>query len=136
MIRTGRSRDSTAAGSRRMLLPIMSTGQKHSAGERVWRNALFILSASMAGFALVDLDAGRMAGALGDVGVACLMLSLLPQFPFVRAIVAASERPRRRDELLRDLERARSRNPWADRVGAAGWLFLGSSLLLRAFGVE
>lgn len=114
----------------------MRTEEKYSAGERVWRNALFILSASMAGFALVDFEAARMAGALGDVGVACLMLSLLPQFRFVRAIVAASERPRPRDELLRDLERARSRNPWADRAGAAGWLLLGSSLVLRAFGVE
>jgi hypothetical protein len=109
---------------------------KPSAGERVWRNALFVLSASMAALALVDLDAGRMAGALGDAGVACLMLSLLPQFRLVRAIVAASERPRPREELLRDIERVRTRDPWADHAGAAGWMLLAASLVLRVLGFE
>ncbi|HXF47042.1 MAG TPA: hypothetical protein VNK91_13080 [Burkholderiaceae bacterium] len=109
---------------------------KPSPGERAWRSVLFVLSAAMAALAAVDLDAGRLAGALGDSGVACLMLSLLPQFPFVRALVAASERPRPREELLRDLERVRPRNPWADRAGAAGWMLLASSFVLRVFGFE
>lgn len=104
-------------------------------GERIWRHALFVLSAAMAAASMLDLDRGRLAGALSDAGIACLLLALMPQFRFLRAIVAASERPRPREELLRDIARV-PRHPWADRVGAAGWLLLAGSLALRAFGVE
>lgn len=112
----------------------MTPAPKRSTGERLWRNTLFAASALMAALALLDLDRGRVAGGIGDAGVACLMLSLLPQFPFLQAIVAAGERPR--EQLLRDLERVRNQNPWADRVGAVGWVLLASSLVLRALGVE
>ncbi len=37
--------------------------------ERLWRNVFFGLSALMAASALVDLEAGRLAGAAGDAGV-------------------------------------------------------------------
>lgn len=106
-----------------------------SSAERFWRKVFFVLSAAMAAFALVDLGAGRFANGLGDVGVACLMISLIPQFPFVRAIVAGSQRLRTEEDLLRDLERVRTQSPWAETVSAAGWLLLGASLLLRALGV-
>ncbi|MCS7101373.1 MAG: hypothetical protein NZL99_06715 [Burkholderiaceae bacterium] len=90
----------------------------------------------MAAFALLDLEAGRWAGALGDLGVTMLLLSLLPQFPLVRAIVAATEKPRPREEMLRQVQRARPQAPWADHAGAAGWTLLGASILLRALGFE
>jgi hypothetical protein len=38
--------------------------------------------------------------------------------------------------LLRDLEHVRTQSPWAETVSAAGWLLLGASLVLRAFGVS
>jgi hypothetical protein len=104
-------------------------------GEGYWRALFYLLSAAMVAYGLVQLGAGRVAGALGDVGVACLMVSLIPQFPFVRAILARSERNRSEEQLLCDLERARTRSPWAESVSAAGWLFLGISFLLRALGV-
>jgi hypothetical protein len=90
----------------------------------------------MAAYALVQLGSGRFAGALGDIGVACLMVSLIPQFPFVRAILAGSTRSRSEDQLLRDLEHVRTQSPWAETVSAAGWLLLGASLVLRAFGIS
>lgn len=104
-------------------------------GERSWRRALFVLSAAMAASALVDLDAGRIANALGDLGVACLMLSLMPQFPILRAAVTASSHERPRERLLRELDRVRARGPWVERVSGAGWLLLGTSLVLRLLGV-
>jgi hypothetical protein len=107
-----------------------------SDGERAWRNTLFVLSASMAGFALVDIDAGRLASALGDAGVSLLMVSLMPQFPFVRAIVGDRNRRPSREELLRDIERVREQSPWAERAGTAGWVLLGASLVLRAIGIS
>jgi hypothetical protein len=106
-----------------------------TSGERFWRKVFFVLSAAMAAFALVDLGSGRFANGLGDVGVACLMISLIPQFPFVRAIVAGNARLHSERELLQDLERVRTQSPWAETVSAIGWLMLGASLLLRALGV-
>jgi hypothetical protein len=105
-------------------------------GERVWRRAFFLFSAAMAAFALVELTAGNLASALGDAGVACLMIALVPQFPFVRAIFAGNNRQLSEPQLLQDLERVRAQNPWAESVSAAGWLLLGASLLLRALGVS
>jgi hypothetical protein len=107
-----------------------------SQGERFWRNGFFYLSALMAASALVDFDAGRFAQGLGDAGIACLMLSLMTQFPFVRAIVAAGRQAKPREELMREAQRVREANPWADRLGAAGWMLLVASLVLRAFGVD
>lgn len=105
-------------------------------GERTWRVLFYLLSAAMAGYGLVELGAGRVTGALGDAGVACLMLSLIPQFPFVRAILLArGQADRPEEQLLRDLERARTASPWAETVSAVGWLLLGVSFLLRALGV-
>ncbi len=104
--------------------------------ETLWRNAFFFLSAAMAASALVDLEAGRLAHGLGDAGIACLMLSLMTQFPFVRAIVAASKQAPPREELLREAQRLRVANRWSDRLGLAGWTLLAGSLLLRAIGVD
>jgi hypothetical protein len=110
-----------------------STSQP-TAQERLWRNAFFGGSALMAAFALVDLDAGRYAAAAGDAGVSCLLLSLMNQFPLVRAIVGATSRGGSPEELQRETERIRSSHPWTERLASLGWtLFLGS-LILRALG--
>ncbi|HEU0203420.1 MAG TPA: hypothetical protein VFR86_23675 [Burkholderiaceae bacterium] len=103
-------------------------------GENWWRHGFFIMSAAMAASALVDLDAGRIAHATGDAGVACLMLSLLPQYPFVRAIIGGRSRPR--EELAREVEHFRERHRWVDRLGSTGWLLFLGSLILRAFGMS
>jgi hypothetical protein len=113
-----------------------------SPGERVWRNTFFVLSAVMAGTALVDFDAGRFANGLGDLGASILMLSLIVQFPFVRAMVqagsqgqgSADELRKRRESLLQQVEQVRAANPWAEHAGRAGWILLGISLLLRITG--
>ncbi|MDL1862860.1 hypothetical protein FBR04_17810 [Betaproteobacteria bacterium PRO7] len=105
-------------------------------GEIFWRNGFFYLSAVMAAFALVDFDAGRLAHGLGDAAIACLMLSLMTQYPFVRAIVAASKRAKPREELLREVQRLKEANPWGDRLSLAGWTLLAASLVLRAIGVD
>ena len=92
----------------------------------------------MGAYAMVQLGGGFFAGALGDVGVTCLMISLIPQFPFVRAIIAGAKRHRSEEQLLLDLERVRAppcAGPVAGTTSAAGWLRLGASFLLRAFGV-
>jgi hypothetical protein len=104
-------------------------------GERFWRRVFYVMSAAMAAYAFVQLGVGRFAGALGDIGVACLMISLIPQFPFVRAIVSGARRNMPEEQLLRDLERVRTQSPWAETASAAGWLLLGASFVLRAFGV-
>ncbi len=109
---------------------------QESVHERTWRNVFFYLSAMMGALALVDFDAGRLAHGMGDAGVACLMLSLMTQFPFLQAIARADSRAKSRDELLREVERLRSAHPWADRVSAAGWLLLFVSLILRAAGMD
>jgi hypothetical protein len=104
--------------------------------EGVWRKTCFGLSALMAAFALVDLDAGRLAGAAGNAGVCCLMLSLLNQFPIVRAIVRAATRRASRDELQRESEKLRGAQPWTERLARVGWALLFASLALRALGVD
>ncbi len=115
-----------------------------SNGERVWRGALFVLSAAMAASGLVDFDAGRFGKGIGDLGVAVLMLSMMVQFPFLRAVVKASgeqesaspERVRKqREELMKQAELVRASNPWADYAGRAGWALLAISLILRIGGV-
>lgn len=106
-----------------------------STHEHAWRNVFFYLSALMGALALVDFDAGRVAHGLGDAGVACLMLSLMTRFPFLRAIARAESRNRSREELLREFEKLRHAHPWAERVSAWGWLLLLASLILRAVGV-
>lgn len=113
-------------------------------GERAWRVALFVLSAAMAGSALLDFDAGRFGKGLGDLGASVLMLSMMVQFPFLRAVVKASgdqenaspERVRKqREELMKQAEQVRAANPWADYAGRAGWALLAVSLVLRITGV-
>ena len=115
-----------------------------SNGERIWRSVLFVLSAAMAASALVDVYAGRFGKGLGDLGAAVLMLSMMVQFPFLRAVVKASgeqdsaspERVRKqREELMKQAEQVRTANPWADRAGRAGWVLLAVSLVLRISGV-
>lgn len=107
-----------------------------NARDRLWRVLFFWLSAVMAGFALVELDAGRLATAAGDAGVSCLMLSLMNQLPVVRAIVGAASTRTSPSELRRETERLRSDHPWAARLASVGWtLFLGS-LILRALGAD
>lgn len=112
------------------------TSGEAAAQDRLWRNSFFFLSAVMGAFALVDLDAGRMAGAAGDAGVACLMLSLMNQFPMVRAMLDTASRKVSPADLQREAERVRSAYPWTERVATAGWTLLFGSLLLRALGVE
>lgn len=115
-----------------------------SNGERIWRSVLFVLSAAMAASALVDFDAGRFGKGLGDLGAAVLMLSMMVQFPFLRAVVKASgeqdsaspDRMRKqREELMKQAEQVRAANPWAERAGRAGWVLLAVSLVLRISGV-
>jgi hypothetical protein len=111
-------------------------------GEQLWRNTFFVLSAILAGLALVQFDAGRFAQGLGDLGASVLMLSLITQFPFLRAVVRASaeggdspERMRQRQqELMRQAAELKAANPWADMAGRAGWVLLGISLILRFAG--
>ncbi|MGE5336725.1 MAG: hypothetical protein ACM3PU_02795 [Gemmatimonadota bacterium] len=114
----------------------MAVSPKESTHERTWRNVFFYFSALMGALALVDFDAGRLAHGMGDAGVACLMLSLMTQFPFVRAIVRSDAGTKSRDDLLREVEKLRNAHPWADRLSAAGWLLLLASLVLRAAGVS
>lgn len=110
-----------------------------SPGEAVWRNGFYAASAMMAALALVDFEAGRWAHGLGDAGVSSLMLSLMTQFPFVQAMVRAGAREapaQSRDALLREAERLRAQNPWAERLSHAGWILLLASLGLRVLGVQ
>lgn len=111
-------------------------------GERIWQNTFFVLSAVLGGLALLQFDAGRMAHALGDLGASVLMLSLVSQYPFVRAILRASaeddgspERARRRqEELMKQAAQLKAEHPWSDVAGRAGWVLLGISLVLRFTG--
>jgi len=112
-------------------------------GERMWRNTFFALSAVLAGLALVQFDAGRYAQGLGDVGASVLMLSLIAQFPFVRAVLRASAEgevspdrmKKRQKELQQQAAQLKAAHPWADMAGRAGWVLLGISLVLRFTGV-
>jgi hypothetical protein len=115
-----------------------------SNGERAWRAALFFLSAAMTASALVDFEAGRLGNGLGDLGASVLMLSLMVQFPFLRAVVkvsaeqdkASPDRVRKqREELMKQAQQVRAANPWADYAGRAGWVLLAISLILRIGGV-
>ena len=115
-----------------------------SSGERIWRSVLFVLSAAMAASALVNFDAGHFGKGLGDLGAAVLMLSMMVQFPFLRAVVKASgEREsvspdqvrKQREDLMKQAEQVRNANPWAERAGRAGWVMLAVSLVLRISGV-
>ena len=115
-----------------------------SNGERLWRVVLFVLSAAMAASALVDFEAGRLGKGLGDLGASVLMLSMMVQFPFLRAVIkvsgkqetASPERVRKqREELVKQAEQVRAANPWADYAGRAGWALLAVSLVLRIGGV-
>lgn len=107
-------------------------------GERVWRNSFFYLSAMMGALALVDFSAERFAQGLGDAGIACLMLSLMTQFPFVRAMLemggGASDKAS--ETLQREAERLRAENPWVERLSNLGWVLLLCSLFLRVTGME
>jgi pyridoxal/pyridoxine/pyridoxamine kinase len=111
-------------------------------GERVWRNTFFVLSATLAGLALVQFDAGRLANGLGDLGAAVLMLSLISQFPFIRAVIRASaegqgsaeQSRRRQEELMQQAAQLKAAHPWSDMAGRAGWVLLGVSLVMRLAG--
>jgi hypothetical protein len=113
-------------------------------GERIWRNTFFVLSATLAALALVQFDSGRLAHALGDLGASVLMLSLMAQFPFVRAVLRASaeddgspERAKRRhEELMKQAAQLKAAHPWSDVAGRAGWVLLGVSLVLRFSGAS
>ena len=125
----------TMCGDAMRSRPEVDASTARTEAEQFWRRAFYLLSAAMAAYALVQLGSGRLAGALGDVGVTCLMISLIPQFPFVRAIVAGARRQEPEQQLLHDLDRVRTQSPWAETASAAGWLLLGASFVLRAFGV-
>ena len=113
-----------------------------TAGERVWRNTFFVLSSALAGLALVQFDAGRIANGLGDLGASVLMLSLISQFPFIRAVIQASadsqgspeQSRRRQEELMQQAAQLKAAHPWSDMAGRAGWVLLGVSLVLRLAG--
>jgi hypothetical protein len=105
---------------------------------------LYGLSAVMAASALVDFEAGRFAKGLGDLGAAVLMLSLMVQFPLLRAVVKASreqqsaspERLRKhQEELMQQANQMRAAHSWADVANRAGWTMLALSLLLRVAGI-
>lgn len=105
----------------------------------MWRSGFFYFSAFMGALALVDFEAGRIANGIGDAGVACLLLSLMTQFPFMRAVVHASRstgRQQDRQKLVAEAERFRSEHPWSERFSRAGWALLLTSLLLRVVGVS
>jgi hypothetical protein len=112
--------------------------------ERIWRNTFFLLSATLGALALVQFEAGRLANGLGDAGAAVLMLSLMTQYPFVRAVIRASaeddgspERAKRRhEELTKQAAQLKAAHPLADIAGRAGWILLGISLVLRLTGVS
>lgn len=114
-----------------------------SAGERSWRNTFFVLSAVLGALALVQFDSGNYAQGLGDIGASVLMMSLISQFPFVRAVLRASaegevspERMKKRQQELRQqAAQLKAAHPWADVAGRAGWVLLGISLVLRFTGV-
>jgi hypothetical protein len=106
------------------------------AGERLWHRTFFGLSATMGAFALVDLDAGRVAGAAGGAGVTCLMLSLMNRFPMVRAIIGAASRRVSPADLEREAERLRGAHPWTERIASVGWALLFASLMLKALGLQ
>jgi len=110
--------------------------REDTAHERLWQSLFFGLSAAMGGFALVDLEAGRLAGAAGDAGVACLMISLMNQFAMVRAMMGAASRRASPEQMKREAERLRAAHPWTDRIASAGWSLLFGSLLLQALGVD
>jgi hypothetical protein len=113
-----------------------------SPGERIWRNSFFFLSALLAGLALTKFEAGRWAHGVGDLGASVLMLSVMVQFPFLRALIRASaddegspeHLKRRRAELVQQAEQLKAANPWSDVAGRAGWILLGISLILRIVG--
>lgn len=107
-----------------------------SATEQLWTHAFLVLSAVMAAFALLDFQAGRLAHGLGDAGVACLLLGLMVQLPFVRAIVRASGADQSRADIAREVERIRALHPWADRLSSVGWMMLIGSLALRLTGMQ
>lgn len=113
-----------------------SPEERALAHERLWHGMFFGLSATMGAFAFVDLDAGRMAGAAGDAGVSCLMLSLMNRFPIMRTIVGAASRRVSPEDLAREVERLRSAHPWTERVASAGWMLLFASLMLKALGLQ
>ena len=108
----------------------------------MWRNSFFLLSAVLGGMALLQFDAGQFAHGLGDLGASVLMLSLMSQFPFLRAVVRASAEEgasperirRRREELLQQAAQLKAAHPWSDAAGRAGWVLLGVSLVLRVVG--
>jgi hypothetical protein len=103
-------------------------------GEALWRNGFFLFSALTGALALVDLDAGRVAHAMGDAGVACLLLSLMPQFPFVRTMMRQDATPQARERLLAEAEQLRAQYPWSERLSRVGWMLLLGSLALRLLG--
>jgi hypothetical protein len=113
-----------------------------STGQRVWQNTFFLLSAVLGGLALLQFDAGHLAHALGDLGASVLMISLISQYPFVRAVLRASaeenvspERAKRRqEELMKQAAQLKAEHPWSDVAGRAGWVLLGISLVLRFTG--
>jgi hypothetical protein len=111
--------------------------------ERTWRWVLYLLSAAMAASSLVDFEAGQFGKGVGDLGAAVLMLSLMVQFPFLRAVVNASreqsatpERLRKQQEaLMQQANKMRAAHPWAEVANRAGWTMLALSLVLRVAGV-
>jgi hypothetical protein len=113
-------------------------------GERIWRNTFFVLSATLAALALLQFDAGRLAHGLGDLGASVLMVSLIAQFPFVRAVIRASAEDdgtpdrakRRQEELMKQAAQLKAAHPWSDVAGRAGWVLLGISLVLRFTGAS
>lgn len=112
-------------------------GGAPSTGEHLWHSGFFFLSAAMAAAALTDLSAGRVANGLGDLGICCLMLSLMTQFRFVRAVAQAGNTAspeQARAVLQREAEQVRAAHPWAERVNRTGWALLITSLVLRLMG--
>jgi len=72
------------------------------------------------------------------------MVSLIAQFPFVRAVIRASAEDdgtpdrakRRQEELMKQAAQLKAEHPWSDVAGRAGWVLLGISLVLRFTGAS
>jgi hypothetical protein len=92
-----------------------------STGQRVWQNTFFLLSAVLGGLALLQFDAGHLAHALGDLGASVLMISLIYQYPFVRAVLRAA--PKRMSP--------RARETAAGRTDEAGRAAQGRASVVR-----
>ena len=73
---------------------------------------------------------------VGGLATLGLLLSLMDQFPVVRAVLGAAAKREPPEKLQREAERLRGAYPWSDRLASVGWSLLFGSLLLRVLGLD